>query len=142
MTITNENVEKLRQALYGIIGTGAQLPIWLHYAISKNISRLDSLWKIKEKSRMTLVDMYSVKDEKTGKTHVPPENLEKFRAPYDELMAQPNEVDFHKVNYGRLENEVKTLAGVPNMHLVFEYMVDEESVASTAENGNLHAVKE
>lgn len=126
MKLSNEKI--LNDAVKLAEISQKELPVKVSYAISKNISKLESVLKIYNKEREKLIEKYSQKDEK-GKTIIDENNqiklqeekIEDWNKDIKELLDIENEIDIHKFSINVLEGYNMTPAELR----VIDYMIEE-----------------
>ena len=126
MKLSNErildNVTKLSDV------SQMQLPVKVSYAIARNIAKIESELKIYNNERETLIEKYSVKDDK-GKTIIDESNQIKIKEECKQawgddisgLLSIENEVDIHKFSI----NELEGFSMTPAELRVIDYMIEE-----------------
>ena len=106
-----------------------QLPVKVSYAISKNISKLNSELKTFYSQRQLLIDKYCERDEEgnkiaddKGNIHIAAEHLETWGKEIEELLDIENEVDIHKFKLECFENYNIKLT--PSQMSAINYMIE------------------
>lgn len=104
MKITLAELQSINRSLPAI--TQQPLPVKLSYRLSKLISFCTKEMEIVEKARADLVKKYSEEDdtEKNVTVRVKPENEQKFRDEFSELLSEEIELDFDPINLDDLGN--------------------------------------
>ena len=128
MEITNEDVISLFKCIQDIPKTNEHLPTKFYYILSKNRRKLLGVFEDIEETRMHLVKKYGKKDPKSGFSTVPTENMEPFTKEYSKILNETVDIDFHKIDYEFMEREMKTMKGVSNIFLLFDYLVSDNGI--------------
>lgn len=125
MKISNQRLIENIQKLSGV--AQKQLPVKVSYAISKNISKIESELKVYDKERQKLIDKYAEKDEK-GQAIADEKGQIKFndKDSWDNdikvLLDIENEIDIHKFSINELNG-----INISAVELqAIDYMIDEK----------------
>ncbi|AJA50050.1 hypothetical protein CPAST_c40210 [Clostridium pasteurianum DSM 525 = ATCC 6013] len=125
MKISNQKLLEDIQKLGGV--AQKQLPVKVSYAISKNISKIESELKIYDKERQKLIEKYGEKDEQ-GKVVADEKGQIKFKDKdsWDKdikaLLDIENEIDIHKFSIDELNGFNISAAELQ----VIDYMIDDK----------------
>lgn len=125
MKLSNQKLIENIQKLSGV--AQKQLPVKVSYAISKNISKIESELKTYDKERQKLIEKYAEKDEK-GKAIADEKGQIKFKDKdgWDKdikaLLDIENEIEVHKFSI----NELNGFNISPVELQAIDYMIDEK----------------
>lgn len=107
-----------------------QLPIKVSYAISKNISKLESELKIYNKERQKLIDKYCIKNEdgenlidENNQLKIADEHLDTWNKELNELLDIEIEIDIHKFKLDDLIHGNYEMS--PAEISLIDYMIEE-----------------
>ena len=121
--MSNAEVKGLLEALNGL--TSASLPftprIW--FSLSANRKTLVEQSKIIEDTRLELVKQHGEMTD--GINQVPEDKMGLFTKDYNEVLNEKVEVSLTPILMSDLEKSVNKLNGVPNLYLIFEYIIEE-----------------
>lgn len=124
--ITNAEIKSLLLCIDELGKRNANLPVKVWYALSKNASKLTSADKVSESARIKLVEKYGDKAEGSDVVTVSEAKMPDFQKEYIDLMNIEVDVEFHSIDVKYLEQEIKSMNGVPGILLFFNYIVDGE----------------
>lgn len=104
-----------------------KFPVKVSYAISRNISKINSNLKIYDKERQKLIEEYSIKD-KDGKTKINKDNqinlqldrLDEWNRDNNELCNIEFEIDIYKFSIDALEGYDMA----PEELMLLDYMIE------------------
>ena len=111
--------------------SGKHLPVKLSYAIGKNMINLESELKISEKKRTELAETYAKKDENGNpvieKNEYKMEDMDSFKAEFEELLKEEIDVDIRTVPMSIIENydDSKYDALAPADFVAMHFMLEE-----------------
>lgn len=121
--ITNLEVRGLIQAIDDISTTAKNIPVKIFYALSRSRDKLATAMRPTEATRLKLVEQYG-EDTPNGKI-VKEENNVAFNRDWQKVMEEEIDCELYKIRLDDFEKEVKRLDGVGNIHLVFQYLIDD-----------------
>ena len=131
MKITNGDVKALIEVIDAIeTHPEIKMDIKCLYALSRNRAKLTSKDKITENVRLNLVNKYGEKKE-NGIIKVSDKNIEVFQRDWFELLSEEVEIDFYPISISQLEESSKKMGGIKNLHLLFDYIVNESKDGET-----------
>lgn len=125
MKLSNQKLLENVQKLSGV--AQKQLPVKVSYAISKNISKIESELKVYDKERQKLIEKYGEKDEQ-DKVVVDEKGQIKFKDKdsWDKdikaLLDIENEIDIHKFSI----DELNGFNISPAELQAIDYMIDDK----------------
>lgn len=123
--MTNGEVKSLITVIDSILADkSTKLPVKVVYALTRNRAKLISKDKIVEETRLDLVKRHGKEDDK-GVTRVQEENMAVFQKEYLELLNEKVDVDVYELKLSHLESAVNSIGGVENLHLLFDYIIDD-----------------
>ena len=114
MKITNEILVNSIGVLSKL--TNMELPIKLSYALSKNITKIDSELKVYNKERQKLIEKYGAKDE-DGKIKTREDgtidiiDTEEWNKELKELLECENEIDIYTIDLESINTDIKITPG-------------------------------
>lgn len=126
ITITNK---QLANSIPGMNALGAlKLPTKVNYKIAKNLRILEGAYEPYQKVYGQLVDQHAKRDENRVKIEPAPgqvtiENLDKFNAEVNVLLAETVEVDIWPIKLSELGEE--SLTGAQLMSI--DWLIDDDS---------------
>lgn len=108
MKMYNHEIYNRAIALLNAFGEDStqKFPIKLSYSIKKNTKALQSIAEGIEKSRLELIDKYSVVNENDEKV-IPADKVDEANAEFTELMNIEEEVAIHTIKIGSLSDSVE-----------------------------------
>lgn len=125
--MTNAEVQALINCFDEISSRNANLPVQVWYALAKNKEKLDSAFKLCEKTRISLVEKYAVVDEKNPNAKkVAEDKMSEFQKDYIELLDIEVEIEAHKIKLSLMEKEVKSMQGVRGIFMFFNHFIDDD----------------
>ena len=131
MKITNGDVKALIEVIDAIeTHPEIKMDIKCLYALSRNRAKLTSKDKITENVRLNLVNKYGEKKE-NGIIKVSDKNIEVFQRDWFELLSEEVEIDFYPISISQLEESSEKMGGIKNLHLLFDYIVNESKDGET-----------
>lgn len=129
--MTNAEVKGLIEGMNAL--TAAKLPlsprIW--FTLTINRKNLIDQNKLIEDTRLELVDKHSVEGE-DGQKSVPQEAMDAFSKEYNDLLSIEVDIELKQIQLSDLEKDMDKLEGVPNLFLIFQYVISDEPAAKTA----------
>lgn len=125
MKMTNQELLGNVQKLSGV--AQKQLPVKVSYAISKNISKIESELKVYDKERQKLIEKYAEKDEQEKvvsdeKGQIKFKDKDSWDEDIKALLDIENEIDIHKFSI----DELNGFNISPAELQAIDYMIDEK----------------
>jgi len=123
--MTNAEARSLIEVIDEITSSAKNLPIKIFYALSRSRDKLVTAVRPTESMRLKLVDKYGEKTD--SGTSVKQDKMAAFQRDWSEVMAQDIEVELYGIRLSDLES---SMDGTPNIHLLFNYLIEEEAEPS------------
>jgi hypothetical protein len=125
MKLSNQKLIENVQKLGGV--AQKQLPVKVSYAISKNISKIESELKVYDKERQKLIEKYGEKDENNKvvadeKGQIKFEDKDGWDKDIKVLLEIENEIDIHKFSI----DELNGFNISPAELQAIDYMIDDK----------------
>jgi hypothetical protein len=125
MKLSNQKLIENVQKLSGV--AQKQLPVKISYAISKNISKIETELKVYDKERQKLIEKYGEKDENDKvvadeKGQIKFEDKDGWDKDIKALLEIENEIDIHKFSI----DELNGFNISPAELQAIDYMIDEK----------------
>jgi hypothetical protein len=125
MKLSNQKLIENVQKLSGV--AQKQLPVKVSYAISKNISKIESELKVYDKERQKLIEKYGEKDENNKvvadeKGQIKFEDKDGWDKDIKVLLEIENEIDIHKFSI----DELNGFNISPAELQAIDYMIDDK----------------
>jgi hypothetical protein len=128
VTMTNAEVKGTIEGLNALTSADMGLSPRIWFQLTVNRKALIATNTTIEEVRLELVKKYSEKNEE-GVDEVPVKNMDAFGKEYNELLNTDSTVEMKMINLSDIEKDLKTIKGIPNLFLIFQYLVTDEEAA-------------
>jgi len=123
--MTNAEARSLIEVLNELTNNKVSFSAKVWYALAKSKKGLVDNMKVVEEERVRLVNKYPKKNDKGELIGVAEDKMNEFQNEFMEVLSIEADVSLHKVDIKELEKNNGSIESVPNIYLLFQYLVKE-----------------